>query len=485
MAVGQEEFEHNRKPALDCFFGLDRQIEDSETPFMLKIIKKQIPIELTEENAVSVRESLQACYDSLLYKVRLEYLNRLGLEPSACDFNGAMKTSPLMLGELYLPENGTILYVKAKRGEGMIQAGVVTNSDTCNVDIFFDKIREILLSVCANLPAWQISEDQIPLEVEDAKVEMEPVTAEQITAAKSLVDRESRQLFEQIKRAGSIFLNKIECSDRAFMEERIHHFTDLGLLNTDYAVLCHRTGQQILRVSDKATIDESSQKAFKCFICGSPIADESIEEVLACTESGSAMLVDRAWLVILVRGIFEGMGIPCNSMSIYRSAELPVQIFLSINGLRYLFVLCTEAMTLDQAYLVGAHLKAYKLDSAVIISTEKITTLMRSHLEQISGGTKFNFLDNIDNISADLQKIIYDQQREYLRQQLQDLVCLTKVDVASMVLKRVLPVLPVKEVENTPAVVEAVVETEPVVVMAEEVGLDEEETKHGKKNKKK
>ncbi|MBQ7530063.1 hypothetical protein IJT10_09250 [bacterium] len=459
---------------------------------MLKIIKKQLPVELTEEGAVSVRESLQASYNSLLYKVRLEYLNRLGLEPGACNFNETMKTSSLTLGELYLLGDGTISYIKAKRGEGMIQAGVITNGDAHEAEGFFNKVRDIISGISNNVFDWQISEDQIPLEVEDAKVEMEPVTPEQITAAKALVDRESRQLFEQIKRAGSIFLNKIECSDRAVMEERIHHFTDLGLLNTDYAVLCHRTGQQILRVSDKATIDESSQKAFKCFICGSPIADESIEEVLACTESGSAMLSDRAWLVILVRGIFEEMGIPCNSMNIYRSADLPVQIFLSINGLRYLFVLCTEAMTLDQAYLVGAHLKAYKLDSAVIISTEKITTLMRSHLEQISGDTKFNFLDNIDNISADLQKIIHDQQREYLRQQLQDLVCLTKVDVASMVLKRVLPVaekesvLPSAVVDTVAHVVDTVAQIEPPVTeVIEEVGLDEEETKHGKKNKKK
>ncbi len=407
---------------------------------MLKIIKKQLPVELNEEMASNLRQSLQARYNSLLHRVRLEYLNRLGLEPNSCDFMEALKDAPLMLGELYLPEAGTIFYIKAKRGEALIQAGVITNDETRDVDEFFNEVRDILAGICDNLPSWQLSTDLLPLEIEDAEVDPNPATEEQLAAAKMLMDRESRQLLEQIKDAGSIFLNKIECPDRDLLERRIHNFKDLGLLNMDYAVLCHRTGQQILRVADKATIDESSQKAFKCFICGSPLSDEIIEEVLACTDSGVNMLSDRTWLLILVRGILAELGIPGSAMKIYRSQNLPVQIFLSINGLRYLLVLCTDPMTLDQAYLVGAHLAAYKLDSAIIISTEKITTLMRSHLEQTNPQAKFEFLDRMEELSARLQRIIIDQQRDFLSKQLEDMVSLTKVDISPLVLQRMLPI---------------------------------------------
>ena len=407
---------------------------------MLKIIKKQLPVELNEEMASNLRQSLQARYNSLLHRVRLEYLNRLGLEPNSCDFMEALKDAPLMLGELYLPEAGTIFYIKAKRGEALIQAGVITNDETRDVDEFFSEVRDILAGICDNLPSWQLSTDLLPLEIEDAEVDPNPATEEQLAAAKMLMDRESRQLLEQIKDAGSIFLNKIECPDRDLLERRIHNFKDLGLLNMDYAVLCHRTGQQILRVADKATIDESSQKAFKCFICGSPLSDEIIEEVLACTDSGVNMLSDRTWLLILVRGILAELGIPGSAMKIYRSQNLPVQFFLSINGLRYLLVLCTDPMTLDQAYLVGAHLAAYKLDSAIIISTEKITTLMRSHLEQTNPQAKFEFLDRMEELSARLQRIIIDQQRDFLSKQLEDMVSLTKVDISPLVLQRMLPI---------------------------------------------
>ena len=150
-------------------------------------------------------------------------------------------------------------------------------------------------------------------------------------------------------------------------------------------------------------------------------------------------------------------------MKIYRSQDLPVQIFLSVNGLRYLLVLCTEPMTLDQAYLVGAHLAAYKLDSAIIISTEKITTLMRSHLEQTNPQAKFEFLDRMEDLSARLQRIIIDQQRDFLSKQLEDMVSLTKVDISPLVLQRMLPIpenLKDVVVKEEPAVTSASIEVQ-------------------------
>ncbi|MBQ7502206.1 hypothetical protein IJT93_05750 [bacterium] len=412
---------------------------------MLKIIKKHICIELTEDIAAGIRQSLQARYNSLLYRVRLEYINRLGLDSEVCDINKSFKDSPLLLGELYLPEPGTIFYIKAKRGGNLIQAGVITNDENRDTDEFFSEVRDLLATYCDSLPSWRIDEDLLPLEIEDAFVENDPATTEQITAAKALMDRKSRDLLEQIKNAGSIFMKDIAGEERDVVEECIHSFKDLSLVNMDCAVLCRRSGQQILRVSDKSTLNEGPQKAFKCFICGSPISDELTEEVLACTEFGGEMLKDRTWLLVLVRGILAELGVPSSELKIYRSQGLPVQIFLSINGLRYLLVLCTEPLTLDQAYMIGAHITAYRLDSAIIISTEKITTLMKAHLKQTKTDVRFDFIDDINDLNVKLQEVISKQQREHLGALLNDFVGVTKVDIASLVLQRMLPVAETEE----------------------------------------
>ena len=462
---------------------------------MLKITRKQLPIELTEEMASAVRQSLQARYNSLLYRVRLEYISRLGLENEACDLNKVFKDSSLILGELYLPEPGTIFYIKAKRGENAVHAGVITIDKSRDTSEFFGEVRDTFAALCDVLPSWQDDSEQMGLDIEDAVVESCPATPEQLTAAKALMNRESRSLLEQIQNAGSIFLNKIECTDHSTLEERIHSFKDLGLINMDYAVLCRHTGQQILRVSDKSTIDEGSQKAFKCFICGNQLADEVIEEVLACTEFGTEMLKDRTWLVILVRGILAELGIDNSELKIYNNAGLPVQIFLSINGLRYLFVLCTEALTLDQAYLIGAHLKAYHLNSAVIISTERVTTLMKAHLEQTNGDAEFEFIDDINDLSSKLQRVIFEQQRSYLCSQLKEFIELTRVNIASLIVKRMLPCT---EKEKAAAIKEAATFTEsfadisaeipseiPADVFAEEASSEFSEPKADGKSSKK
>ena len=406
---------------------------------MLKIIKKRLAIELSAEQASQLRQGLEGRNQSLIQQMRLEYLQRLGLDSAQEEKLPFCEPSDLLLGELYLPQPGVIFYLKAQRGQQELQAGVFTRQESVDGEEFFTQIHTILSASQPQLGEWQLAPELLPLEVEDAQVESAPPSLEEITAAQSLRDREARCLLEQIKEAGSIFLNKIEGMDREVLEERIHQFKELGLLSMDYAVLCRRTGQQILRVSDKATIDESSQKAFKCFICGSPIADEMVEEVLACTESGSQMLSNRTWLLVLVRGILADLGIPAQALKIYRNPKLPVQIFISINGLRYLFVLCTEAMSVDQSYLVGAHLAAYGLEHAVIISTERITTLMRSHLKQTNPQASFEFLDHIEVLAADLERIVVEQQRHYLAQELQNMAPLTKVDVSSLVLERMLP----------------------------------------------
>ena len=104
---------------------------------------------------------------------------------------------------------------------------------------------------------------------------------------------------------------------------------------------------------------------------------------------------------------------------------------------------------------------------------------MRSHLEHTSPSARFEFLDQIEDVSTRLRYIIFEQQRENLESQLKDMICLTKVDVASLVLQRMIPipeelkkaVEEVQEVEQTP---EVIASTENVETAAEELPVPEQ-----------
>lgn len=406
---------------------------------MLKIIQKRLSIELSEEEASHLQQSLQSRYNSLLYRIRLEYLNRLGLDVDSYSLTTPPTDATLSIGELFMPEPGAVLYLKSIRHSGQVEAGVITSDATRDFGDFFDEVREALAAFREAIPAWEAPAGFAELEVEDSTPGCVEFPEKELSAARTLIDKQSRSLLESIQTAGSIFSNRLDTGDRQDTAARIQQFKELQLLNMDYAVLCRRTGQQILRVADRATIDESSQKAFKCFICGNQLSDEVIEEVLTCTEACTELLKNQKWLLVLVQGILGGLGISSQNIRIYKTAGSPTQIIVSLNGQRYLFALCTSTIDLDQAYIIGAHISAYHLDHAIVVATEKVTTLMHHHLTQTNPSTTFHFIEDLADLDTRITGTLQDTQRQYLQQQLAALSSVTPIDVAGLVLKRMVP----------------------------------------------
>ncbi len=406
---------------------------------MLKILQKRLVVSLDEEEASKVQQSLQARYESLLHRVRLEYLQRLGLDAEAYALTLPRTDSAMNLGEVFLPEPGVILYLKALPEDGILEAGAICREANGDFAGFFEDVRNAVMEAHGPVEDWVGLETECALVVEEARPASTSVPPNQLQAARVLLDDQSRILLERIQEAGSIFFNKIETDNRQDTEQRIRTFEKLELVAKDFAVLCRRTGQQILRVADRATIDESSQKAFKCFICGNPISQEVVEEILTCTEVCGELLRDQKWLLVLVQGILGNIGVPTETLQVYQAPEGPVQVFLSFNGQRYLFVLATGRLNLDQAYLIGAHLAAYELDHALVISTEKVSTLMRHHLVQANPDTCFHFIDALEDLDDRLRQTLLQQQREFLNEILGPLSQLTPVRVADLVLRRMAP----------------------------------------------
>jgi len=417
---------------------------------MLKILQKRLVVLLDDEEASQVQQSLQARYNSLLYRVRLEYLERLGLDLEAYALTAPPADSALILGEIFMPEPGTILFLKGERDGPWLDAGVICREDGRDYAEFFDEVREAVMEVHGQAGEWEGLALDGTLTIEDAHPGEGAIPEASLRAARALMDDHSRVLLERIQEAGSIFFNKIETEDRQDTEQRIRNFERLELVAKDFAVLCRRTGQQILRVADRATIDESSQKAFKCFICGNPISQEVVEEILTCTEACGELLRDQKWLLVLVEGILAGLGIPTQHLQVYQAPGVPIQVFLSFNGQRYLFILTSSRFNLDQAYLVGAHITAYEMDHTIVISTEKVSTLMRHHLIQASPDTRFHFLDTLEDLDERLKSTLLDQQRNFLVETLGPLGELTTVRVSDLVLHRMAPEAAPETVETEP-----------------------------------
>ncbi|MBQ7568052.1 hypothetical protein IJT17_04530 [bacterium] len=429
---------------------------------MLKMIQKRLPIELSNEDAAYIQQNLQTRYNSLFHKIRLEYLNRLGLDTNSYSLTLPSASSELILGELFMPEPGLICYIKAVRGSGYLEAGAITNEAECDTDSFFIDVREAVCERCQNVPSWQLPPEYETLSIDGSEPGNISIEPKDMAAARALMDSASRNLLAKIKDAGSIFLNKIYTDDRKTTEAYIRNFEALKLINKEYAVLCRRTGQQILRVAERSTIDESSQKSFKCFICGNPIAQEVVEEIATSNDLCSEMFNDNKWLLVLIQGILGELGVPSEAIRVYRDPNLPARLFLNINGLRFLLVLCTEELNLDQANLISAHLTAYSLHQAIIVSTHNISTLMRHHLAKLNENTVFHFICDLNNLDASIKDILLGELRNHVIAQLNDISKATPICIPSLVIARMLP-QPVKQ-EEAPEASQPAPESEPAPV---------------------
>lgn len=408
---------------------------------MLQIIRKRVRLALNEEQAVLLREDLHNRYSSLLVRLRAEVLEGLGLEGPVEEGVLPPRSSPFLLGEVYCPQPGSVIYLKCLRDEGELEVGALVGQGGA-WEPYFAGILESLEALVGQRLSWEVPDLEGPLEVEGAspgEVSFEEGTR---AAALELLDPVSRALLGQVREAGSIFLNKLEGEDRQGVAARVARFEQLGLLSRDYAVLCRRSGQQILRVADRATIEESSQKAFKCFICGNPISDEVVEEILTAAEGCSALLLDQRWLRVLVGSVLGELGVRQEWIQVHQAPGGAVHLFLEFNHQRFLFVLSTARFTLEQADAVGATLSACQLRDCLFLSSERVSAIMRHHLIRANPGVEFSFVESLDGLEEKIRYVLHEKFRSYIGSLMEGFSALTRVPLGGLILRRLAPPAP-------------------------------------------
>ncbi len=216
----------------------------------------------------------------------------------------------------------------------------------------------------------------------------------------------------------------------------LQHFEDLELIRKDYAVIDQKTGQQILRVPSRASLEEASQKFF---IGGTAISNDNVDEVISCTPFCRYLLNNDHWLLLLLLGTLNDLDLEPDSVYVCRSDSGPSRVYLQTSQQRFLIVLSNRRLTLDDAYLVGAQIAAYQLNDIIVVSTDRTSTLMRHHLRQTLESGNFSFIDSLTELGAELRSILLERQRAYLKEVLDPLADLTPVKVQELIVKKMVP----------------------------------------------
>lgn len=431
---------------------------------MLNIIHKSTSVKLDVKAARSFQSQLQGRFNSLLSGVRLEYARRLGLDdadilPEPVNSNGEIE-----MGEIFLTHPGTVCFVRYDGAESALHASAISNSREQNLEDFFAEVESCLASSGAKAKGWSEvgAESSIP---EDAEPTSTEVSEKELEAARELMNHNSRKLLDQLSSQESVLVREIDNTGIKDLFGTLQLFEDLELIRKDYAVIDQKTGQQILRVPSRASLEEASQKFF---IGGTAISNDNVDEVISCTPFCRHLLSNDQWLLLLLLGTLNELQLGADAVHVCRSESGPSRVYLQTSQQCFLIVLSNRRMTLDDAYLVGAQVAAYQLKDIIVVSTDRTSTLMRHHLQQTNASGNFAFIDSLADLSNSLRTILVERQRAYLREVLDPLANLTPVKVQDLIVKKMVP-------DRVSAPEPAPVEESPAYPEAPQTEYEEEE----------
>ena len=191
------------------------------------------------------------------------------------------------------------------------------------------------------------------------------------------------------------------------------------------------TGQQILKVASRESLESSTF-----------FSAENVDEVLSLTPFCRSLLNHDQWLLILVLGQLRQLGFGGDQarIQVVQQDHAPTQVFVRIHQQRFLLVLTHQKLTIDESYLVSAQIAACRLEDVVLVSTQRVSNLMRSHLKSTNPGIHFHFVDGISQLPDRLNEVFTEKQRACLNDLLESLSDLTPVKLHELIVRKLVPI---------------------------------------------
>lgn len=411
---------------------------------MMTIKQKRISTYMTPELVKVFQKNMQARFNPLISSMKREYWNRISL-PSGEVENWLINEltaegSPAVIGDLIMVDPETLFYYKMEKGQDFVEVGIISKGDSKSLVSFCSQVSEILQNSDVNATGdWFDVEygSEVQQSIRESSKTLEP-SAQEIQASRFLEEELARRFLERIKGAEATSLYKlVDPKDLPRVGPIVDKLEKMGLLTKDFVVICSKTGQPILKVSSRSAIEETSTDANKCFLCGKPLSQETIDEIVSCSDFGKKLVENDYWFPVRLLSALESYGIPLKEVGVQAAENGLVNLFLVLNGQIYLFVLINRKLTLDDAYFISAYISAFTINHALIISTDKISSIMKRHIEDSNKDTTLSFVDYLKNFDNTITYFLMEREKAYLEKVLEPFTPLTPISIQTLVLKRV------------------------------------------------
>lgn len=420
---------------------------------MLTIRQRRLCVEVPSALIKVIFDNLKEQYDWFITSLKQEYLSKLNIEIHGNKENEQLINSlipyktklSLAGGDFAINKKGDLYYIKIPLDRSYLECGCILKSNGLpDFTAFCDSVKQIISkNVDTSKTDWEEVNvlDKTTKEYLSQSCEQFQPANDEIEATRELEQASTRLLLSRILTSpdGSFlnaFTDLMPQKDLAETMDRLERFK---LVTKSYVVLCRERNREIIKVNTRDAIDDASRRGLKCSMCGRPISDEHIDELLAATPTALKLVSQHYWMPIRVIDQLMALGVSNEDIHVEFQENSFVSLYLECGNQVLLLSLIDRPMTLQDAQFLIASIGVHKAKNTVLVSTERIPTLLKTYLKQFNPKTTIFFIDSYVRLQKRLPKILEEILEEQISNITEDFIWLTPVNIQELVVKRLFP----------------------------------------------
>ena len=274
----------------------------------------------------------------------------------------------------------------------------------------------------------------------------EPST-EESQAMAAFTTPEIRALMRDLERVGSLTVSDLpkvlgEAQGTA-VAGRLGELRTLGLIQSEYVIVCSRTGNAVLRTDDPNKLQKMAPDWMKC-ACGRPLNEERVDQVIMPTDRATNLNDNGRWMTTLASGVLSKLGISREQV-IVDAGPAGTDIVLDLSGDLVLAVLKDREFNLADAYAFNAKISRIKAAEGVIVTNEGLSGDAKKMVQdelgpqraRITDPFRITFIEGIQAMEHELGRVIERRRRQYFLRALGDLATIQGLNIGQLALAKV------------------------------------------------
>lgn len=416
----------------------------------------------------------------LIRSARLNIFEHAALEPEQIsEFEAAVASATeverqesYVRGDIFCFRDHVFFLVFDERSTGgpTVRAGLVYEEHTPEpfrkLDYFCKEVRDFIVSAGALSPnqtaeaedslQWQQGKPLVPegfrrfiskQDTDSLYTSLRKETmGDRIRAATILEDAGARLFLRRAKEAHvEGYAAKLLVGETvSSYASSIDRLADAGLVGREVQVSCRKTGHALFKLPTAHALAVVTVSDATCSECGSPVADEKVEEVIAPTLLASSLLEDGSWLVSRLHHLLREQGVPESEIAVGpATGEGYGQIMANISGESFLLLARDGDLTPAFArWAIDLELET-EASHLVMVATGRIHnqagTLLHNHARlRVRAGRDFEMVlaDDVETAAKELRSAFERVSQRIVAEQLCELDSSIGLNLSSMIVTK-------------------------------------------------